>query len=152
MKAMGRKEYVFGGMFALANRLQTLGDKLDPNITTKQWFFIAIISKLEDNSPTISEVSALIGSTRQNVKKMAVILEKQGFVQLTKDAKDARVIRVTLTPKCRDYFQRRDASEGVFMEHLFDGFDEELLNGLYKGLVKLSDNIEKMEKQHEQEA
>ncbi|MNO44902.1 transcriptional repressor MprA [compost metagenome] len=150
MKHSGREEYIFGNMFVLANRLQVLGDKVDPNITIKQWLFIAIISKCEDRWPTISEISTMIGNSRQNVKKMAVILEKQGFVKLMKDCMDARIIRVSLTKKCRDYFEKREEIENLFMDKLFNGFDEELLKGLYNGLVKLSGNIVEMENQNEQ--
>ncbi|MNZ59451.1 transcriptional repressor MprA [compost metagenome] len=152
MKHSGREEYIFGNMFVLANRLQVLGDKVDPNITIKQWLFIAIISKCEDRLPTISEISTLIGNSRQNVKKMAVILEKQGFVELMNDSMDARIIRVSLTKKCRDYFEKREEIENLFIAKLFNGFDWELLKGLYNGLVKLSDNIVEMEKQNEQGA
>ncbi|MNN61126.1 Transcriptional repressor MprA [compost metagenome] len=151
MEELGLKEYIFGNMFVLANRMQVLGDKVDPNITIKQWLFIAIISKCEDRPPTLSEISTLIGNSRQNVKKMAVILEKQGFIQLMKDTNDARIIRVSLTKKCRDYFEKREGIENFFMDKLFSGFDEELLKGFYNGLVKLSDNIAEMEKSNEQE-
>ncbi|MBA9085791.1 transcriptional repressor MprA [compost metagenome] len=151
MKDIGQKEYIFGNMFTLANRMQVLGDKEDPNITIKQWLFIAIILKFGDRSLAISEISALIGNSRQNVKKMAVILEKQGFVQLIKDSKDARMIRVCLTKKCMDYFEKREEVERLFIDKLFNGFDEDLLRGFYNGLVKLSYNIAEMEKQNEKE-
>ncbi|MNU02705.1 hypothetical protein D3C72_2464940 [compost metagenome] len=63
---------------------------------------------------------------------------------------DARIIRVSLTKKCRDYFEKREEIENLFMDKLFNGFDEELLKGLYNGLVKLSGNIVEMENQNEQ--
>lgn len=91
----------------------------------------------------------MIGNSRQNVKKMALILEKQGFVSLTKDVHDARVVRIHLTPKCTTYFQERGDKEEQFMDALFDAFDEEVTNGLYKGLIQLADNIAKMEEGHD---
>lgn len=145
MNELDKQAYIFGGIFTLANRLQILGDKLDENITTKQWLLIAIISKSENPSPTLSEVAEIIGSSRQNVKKMATILQKRGFVSLTKDPHDARMVRISLTPECITYFQNRDEKELQFMKKLFAGFDESLTDGLYEGFIKLAENIVEME-------
>ena len=152
MNQMDKQAYIFGGVLALANRLQALGDKLDEHITLKQWLFIAVIFKSEHASPTISEVAELIGYSRQNVKKMAVALEKRGFVSLMKDEYDARIFRIHLTPKCAVYFQTRAEKEGQFMKHLFEGFSEERTDALYKGIMQLAENITLMEsRQHETE-
>jgi DNA-binding MarR family transcriptional regulator len=132
-----------------ANRIQILGDKLDKSISTKQWLLIAVISKCEHPSPTLSEVANIIGSSRQNVKKMAVILQERGFLSLTKDVDDARVIRITLTSKCFTYFQNRNDKELQFMSRLFDKFDEALTDDLYQGFVKLVENIAEMENNDE---
>ncbi|MNJ27860.1 transcriptional repressor MprA [compost metagenome] len=142
---MEKQAYIFGGILTLANRLQALGDKLDENMTLKQWLFIAVISKLEQPAPTISEVAKVTGHSRQNVKKMAALLEKQGFVALTKDERDARIVRIHLTPKCIAYFQNRSGKEERFMSSLFNAFDHKLTDGLYEGMMKLADNVNRME-------
>ncbi|MNC38886.1 hypothetical protein D3C75_875170 [compost metagenome] len=87
----------------------------------------------------------MIGSSRQNVKKMALLLEKQGFVALTKDEKDARILRVRLTEKCMVYFSGRNREEEQFMDDLFKDFNAELTSGLFTGLTRLTDNITRME-------
>jgi len=141
---MEKQAYIFGGILTLANRLQVLGDKLDDNITLKQWLFIAVISKLEQ-PPTISEVAQVTGNSRQNVKKMAALLVKQGFVSLTKDEQDARIVRIHLNPKCIAYFQNRSDKENEFMTSLFNAFDDQLTDGLYEGMMKLAENVNRME-------
>lgn len=151
MSEIEKKGFIFGTILTLANRLQILGDKLDENITMKQWLLIAIILKSEQPSPTLGEVAEMIGNSRQNVKKMALILEKQGFVLLTKDVNDARVLRIQLTPKCMAYFQDRSEMELAFMEKLFDSFDEDLTNGLHRGITQLVENVIRMEHDHEAE-
>lgn len=142
---MEKQAYIFGGILTLANRLQVLGDKLDDHITLKQWLFIAVISKLEQPAPTISEVAKVTGNSRQNVKKMAVLLERQGFVSLMQDEQDARIIRIHLTPRCTTYFRDRSDKENEFMASLFDSFDERLTDGLYQGVMRLADNVSRME-------
>ena len=143
------KAYIFGGIFALSNKLQLLGDKFDSNISTKQWFLIAIISSFQDKAPTISMTSERVGNSRQNVKKMAEILEKKGFLAIVKDQEDGRIQRLKLTKHCQDYFKQRNQGEDQFMESLFENFDETLLIGLLKGMEKLESNVLNMEKKHE---
>ncbi|RCX18662.1 DNA-binding MarR family transcriptional regulator [Fontibacillus phaseoli] len=149
---MQRKQaYIFGGILTLANRMQLLGDKLDEKMTMKQWLLIAVIMKCENPSPTISEVAEMTGNSRQNVKKMALILEKQGFLELAKDPRDARIVRLRLTPKCLSYFENRKDQEERFMASLFEAFDEEVTNGIYHGLNRLVENIARMENDHGEE-
>lgn len=149
MDNMDKQGFIFGALFALANRLQILGDKFDSNITIKQWLFIAVISKMGHLTPTISEVAAVAGYSRQNVKRVASALEKQGLIQLIRDESDARVLRVSLTEQCKAYFKQREADEELFLNQLFAGFDEKMLNGLYDGLVQLSNNMVTMEHSNE---
>lgn len=134
---LSEKAYVFGSIFTLANKLQSIGDKFDSNLTVKQWLLLAGIVKSGSDSPTISEVAGLIENSRQNVKKMIVILEKEGFVTIKKDSKDARALRISLTKKCRDYLQQREPKEVEFLLRLFDGFDSAGMEALVKGLSKL---------------
>ncbi|WP_054941188.1 MarR family transcriptional regulator [Paenibacillus ihuae] len=140
-----QQAYILGAFLMLANRLQVLGDKLDEKITMKQWLLIAVILKSGSPAPALSALAAMIGSSRQNVKKMALLLEKQGFVALSKDEKDARILRVRLTEECRVYFAGRHREEEQFMEDLFQDFNAELTTGLFTGLTKLTDNIARME-------
>lgn len=141
--------YIYGGIFALSNKLQLLGDKFDSNISTKQWFLIAVIASFKDEAPTISMTAERVGSSRQNVKKMAVILEKKSFLTIIRDKEDSRIQRLELTKYCIDYFKNRYEREERYMESLFTNFDEALLSGLYRGMKKLEENIIIMESQNE---
>jgi len=149
MKEMSQQQYVLGGMFALANRLQALGDKMDSHITVKQWLLMAVVEK-SVQPPSLGDISDMIGTSRQSVKKMAKLLEKQGFISLEKDADDKRFLRVHLTEKCSVYFNQRRQIESLFMQELFLDFSNERLSGLFEGLKKLAENIEKMEKSYEE--
>ncbi|MDF2567766.1 MAG: MarR family transcriptional regulator [Oscillospiraceae bacterium] len=148
MNNLGEKAYIFGSIFTLSNKLQSLGDKLDNNLTVKQWLLLAGIFKCENDAPTITEVSSLIGNSRQNIKKMVLILEKEGFVTLQKDLNDARILRIGLTEKCLHYLKRREKKELQFLEQLFEGFDPNSVRSLSDGISKLDQNIIEMEKQY----
>lgn len=140
-----QKAYLYGGIFSLANRLQLLGDKFDKNISVKQWFLIAVISKFE-KAPTLTQIAGIIGTSRQNVKKMAVILEKQGFLTIEKDKNNATTLRVCITLKCIEYFKEREEREGEYIDTLFKGFDETLTLGFFSGMCQLEKNIIEMER------
>lgn len=138
------KTYIYGGMFAIANRLQVLGDKFDENISTKQWFLIAIIESFREEKPTISMTAERMGTSRQNVKKMAQILANKGFLDIVKDENDARIQRLISTKYCREYFAARANREEQYIEDLFKNFDVEMLSTMCKCLSQFEKNIEGM--------
>ena len=150
MNELGQKAYIFGTIFTLSNRLQVLGDEFDKNITTKQWLFILGVSRFKE-PPTISEVANFIGYSRQNAKRIAAALHKSGYVIISKDKNDARALRIKLTSKCIEYFEKRDKKEIEFLEKIFSGFDAELTHSVYKGLIKLEENIQAMNLQQKKE-
>lgn len=143
MNELEQKAYIFGTIFTLSNRLQVLGDEFDENITTKQWLFILGVSRFEE-PPTISEVANFIGYSRQNAKRIAAALQKNGYVEIAKDKNDARALRIRLTSKCINYFENRDKREIEFLEKIFTGFDAELTHSVYKGFIRLEKNIKMM--------
>jgi DNA-binding MarR family transcriptional regulator len=145
------KAYIFGMIFALSNKLQLVGDRMDEKLTVKQWLFLAGVVNCGQAAPTLSDIAACIGSSRQNVKKMALILEKQGFVSLQKDARDARALRVSLTDACWEHLKWREAMEVRFIEELFHNFDGQELTALGGALKKLEQNAKDMGKHEEEE-
>ncbi len=141
METLKKKAYIFASIFALSNKLQVIGDKFDKELTVKQWLLLAGIFNSGKGAPTLTEVASLIGSSRQNVKKMAVALERAGFVNLEKDGSDARILRINPTDKCREHIEKRGKREIEFLERLFIGFDILAIDGFSNGISKLEKNI-----------
>lgn len=135
-------KYVFGSVFSIANRLQAIGDSFLGDITTKQWFLLAIIGQFfKDIPPAISEIAEIMGTSRQNVKQIALKLEKKGFLSISKDEKDSRILRVKITEKCMNYFEQRYEKDERFLETIFQGFKPEELFQLANSLDKFYKNI-----------
>lgn len=149
MDLVDEKAYIFGAVFVLANRIQILGDRVDPDLSIKQWLFIAVVSKFADSVPTLTEISMAMGSSHQNVRKMAAILESRGFVKLCRDERDARAIKVMRTDKCEKHFKALEQKELEFIEDLFTGFSENQIHELFTGLQRMSDNVIEMENHNE---
>ncbi len=136
---------IFGTLFLLSNKLQTIGDSLFQEITTKQWFITMVLNILSDKEPTLNELSEAAGTSRQNVKQIILKLEKKGFVTLKKDELDSRKFRIKLTPACYEFYQSTSEKSSNFMEKLFDGLDPQTLKTTSEALLKLVSNLEEME-------
>ena len=143
MNELEQKAYIFATIFTFSNRLQALGDEFDKKFTTKQWLFILAVSRFKE-PPTITEVANFIGYSRQNAKRIAADLQKAGYIRLQKDENDARALRIIIKSECIEHFKKRGKREIKFLEQIFLGFDAELTGSVYKGFVKMEQNIRAM--------
>jgi DNA-binding MarR family transcriptional regulator len=139
---------IFGLLFLLSNKLQTIGDALFKEITTKQWFITLVLSILEGKEPTLNELSEAAGTSRQNVKQLILKLEKKGFVDLRRDEQDSRKFRIKLTPACYQFFESTSDKSREFMARLFGSLDPDELKTTAATLIKLASNLEEMEKDY----
>jgi DNA-binding MarR family transcriptional regulator len=128
---------VFGTVFFLAQYMARAVDAaLEPlGLTTKQWLLLVILlKKVADDEPTLSEAARVYGSSRQNVKQIAMQLEKRGYLHIDKDPKDARVLRLRLLPKVAVFDTAPErARQSALMDEVFswaDTEDVEQLRGL----------------------
>jgi len=140
-----KQAFIYAAIHLLANSLQTVGDKLDPTISSKQWFLLVTISKfteLREAPPNIGDIATGLGTSRQNIKKMANILEQREFLKLEKDKNDLRSIRLFLTDQCKDYFQSREQRDNEYLERIFRGIEEDTLATLCSGMGKLIENLD----------
>lgn len=148
MDVIDKKKFIFGTIFLIANRMQVLGDHYlgKDDITTKQWFLNVMISQFGDNPPTLSEVAELMGSSRQNVKQLALKLEEKGFLTIRKDELDARALRLKLTEKSKEFWEKRAKQDNEYIEDLFGDFTSEEIEVMNKCFRKLIDKISEKEK------
>jgi len=152
--ALTDQAFIIGAIFSLANRLQTIGDRIDPAVTTKQWFMLAVVARffehtLKPTPPSISEIARLIGTSHQNIKKMAVILEHKGYIEMRKDTDDLRSTLLFLTEKCYDYFKTREQQEEEYLRELFDGINNQATHALREGLHNLINSTDKVLDDHQ---
>jgi DNA-binding MarR family transcriptional regulator len=95
---------LFGSVFVL---VQHLGRRMDQalapfGVTTRQWLLLAVLQQAFPGlQPTLSEAAARYGSSRQNVKQIALALRDAGFLELVPDPADARVTRLRVTDRVR---------------------------------------------------
>lgn len=137
--------YLFANIFLLSNKLQILGDNYLEEITVKQWLLLMMIKVNQLERPSIKEVADLIGSTRQNTKKMLESLQKKGYVALQQNLTDKRSLSVILTDKTHLFFNQFEHKGTIFVEQLFAGTKQEQLESMRETVNILFKNIDKME-------
>lgn len=143
-----QQHIIFGLLFLLSNKLQTIGDAIFKEITTKQWFVMLVLNILPNREPTLNELSEAAGTSRQNVKQIILKLEKKGFVDLKKDEHDARKFRITLTPRCEEFFQSVTETNQRFLKQLFQQLEPEEIGTTLNTLIKLMENLEEIENEY----
>lgn len=147
MKIPKNKQHImFGGVFVLANKLQLAADKRVHGLSTKQWFLLRNLSDLSaDPPPTITMLARETDTSRQNVSKMLEVLQRRGYVELRDSTEDHRSQSVVLTMQGRQII-RLTAQESVpFFTELFSGISDEECGAAAGVIVKLIDNLNKMQ-------
>ena len=108
----------FASVFVLTQHLSRRADRelADLGLTTRQWLLLAVLTKgFPDHAPSLSEAAERYGSSRQNVKQVALGLEARGFVRLVPDPTDARATRIEVTGRVREFDEPAMAARTVAM-------------------------------------
>ena len=134
--------FLIGLLSAFENRFQAVADSFFEEITWKQFFAIICINLCRE-SPTINELSEVMGSSHQNVKQILLKLEKKGFVEMIADEKDRRKQRIVTTKKCEDFCQRNDHGSKIQMNKIFEGISQEQLITTIQTISQMERNLKK---------
>ncbi|HBG0518118.1 TPA: MarR family transcriptional regulator [Clostridioides difficile] len=136
-----RKQAIFASIFVMQNKLQTTCDKLDLELTMKQWLLLAIADSV-DETLTLTKLGELMGCSRQNVKKLAIALEKKGFIEIEQNEKDSRAICLVTKDRVEEYSKKVRGMQEKVLQLLFEDFTEKEAEQLFFGIMKLSIGIE----------
>lgn len=79
-------------------------------ITSQQGAMLQLI-EAQAGPPTISFVAQALGMTHQNVKQIALALERKGFLAIATDSADRRVRRLCLTEHHHRFWQQRNPAD-----------------------------------------
>ena len=143
---MPPQAFLLGLLSAFDNRYQAAADKYFKEITWKQFFAIICINLCKE-SPTLNDLSEVMGSSHQNVKQILLKLESKGFVSMMADEKDKRKQRFFVTDKCRSFLEENDnqsRNSAQIIEEIFEGVDEKSLTVTIETIMKMERNLEKI--------
>lgn len=131
---------LYGMLFSLSNRIQTIGDRESKDITLKQKFLLISLGMFEQ-PPSLREMSELIGCSYQNVKRMASDLEKSGYLHIMQDKTDKRIMRLVLKEKTEKATKTSEETDRLFIERLYQGISCEDMETTLKTLMTMDKNI-----------
>ena len=140
---MPPQAFMLGLLSAFDNRFQACADKFFKEITWKQFFAIICINICKE-SPTINELSEVMGSSHQNVKQILLKLENKGLVSMITDEKDKRKQRIVLTKKCMEFCDKNDAQSKEIIGKIFEGIPEEQLVIAIQTIMQMERNISEL--------
>jgi len=115
------KKEIFGMIFLLGQRWQTLGDLelASIGVTTKQWLLLITLYVFFKDPPTLNQLTEAMGSSRQNVKQLASNLQRSGFLEIFQDTVDKRILRFRLTQKNAEIWEARAQRDQEYVSSLF---------------------------------
>jgi DNA-binding MarR family transcriptional regulator len=76
-------------------------------------------------SPSLGEIARALGTSHQNVKQIALALERKGFVRWADDRNDARVKRLVTTPKHARHWAKRNPRDHAQILAFLSDLDED---------------------------
>ncbi|MCF6336089.1 MAG: MarR family transcriptional regulator [Spirochaetales bacterium] len=134
-----QEKFIFASLFDITNRLQVLGDRKlkGTGITTRQWFLTLVIQQKQPKAPSIGECAAMMGTSHQNIRQLIKRLEKRGFLVVKQDLHDLRTQRLYLTQLCREFWDTRSSEDLVFINEIFNEFEEKEIANFFGYIGKL---------------
>ncbi|PIE65752.1 MAG: hypothetical protein CSA24_02045 [Deltaproteobacteria bacterium] len=127
---------IVGAVFLL-QRLWTysLDGFLEPfGLTTRQWMLLAAVDQLFEEPPPLQVVADRLNTSHQNVKAMALQLQRRGLVEIVGDKADKRVKRLQTTESNRELWAAMAGQTEAFIAGLFDDLEDAELSEL-RGLM-----------------
>lgn len=145
-----RRKAIFSTLFIAGNRLQTIFDRRIPQVSLKQFMLLSIVRQSEEQL-TFTQLGDLLGCSRQNIKKLAEVLRKKGFITIQRSPDDPRAMCICPTEKVADFFQNEFRQYEGELKHLFEVYTDREIETLFLLLSKLYAGIENLEKKQEGE-
>ena len=140
---MDKRLIIYANIFLLANRLQTVMDGELEEVTSKQWLAIIMLGAFEE-PPTLSQMAQMCSTSHQNMKQIILKLYQKGYVELSKDEKDGRAIRIIPLPKIQELNARYDDKSNEFIQEMFRDLTEEEIAMMWKAQFKIYDRLEQI--------
>ena len=140
-----QKKAIFSTLFIAGNRLQTLFDNHIPDISLKQFMLLSIVRQ-SDEPLSFTKLGDMLGCSRQNIRKLADVLAKKGFIDIKQNAIDVRAMSICPTEKLDDFFQNSFLQYQKELQYLFEVYSDKEIKMLFHLLTKLYAGIENLEK------
>ena len=141
-----QRKAIFSTLFIAGNKLQTLFDNHIPKVSLKQFMLLSIVRQSKEQL-TFTQLGNILGCSRQNIKKLADVLMKKGFVTIQQSPHDIRAMCICPTEKVNDFYTNDFSEYQEELKYLFEVYTDKEIETLFILLSKLYAGIENLEKQ-----
>ncbi len=146
-----QRKAIFSTLFIAGNKLQTIFDDRIPQLSLKQFMLLTIVRQAKEEM-TFTGLGRILGCSRQNIKKLAAILEKKGFITIQQSHNDSRAMCIWPTEKVEEYFQNDFSEYQEELKYLFEVYTNEEIETLFLLLTRLYNGIENLDKKGKRKA
>jgi DNA-binding MarR family transcriptional regulator len=105
---------------------------------------IIILANAFQKPPSMQEVADAMSTTHQNVKQLATRLESRGFLNIERDKKNKRILRLKITEKCTDYWDKRSPEDMKSINSFFQVLEDLEVKELFRIMSKIEKMSEKL--------
>lgn len=140
-----QRKAIFSTLFIAGNKLQTLFDNHIPKVSLKQFMLLSIVKQSKEQL-TFTQLGDLLGCSRQNIKKLADVLMKKGFITVQQSPHDTRAMCICPTEKVDDFYANDFAGYQEDLKYLFEVYTDKEIETLFTLLSRLYAGIENLEK------
>lgn len=139
-----KKKLLLSGVFVQENRLHAILDRYLQDMTAKQWL-VLVVADAYDVPPDLSTLGKMLGCSRQNIKQLALSLEKAGFAALVPSKSDGRSLCVISTEKGKQVIANSKNVEEQVHQALFRDFTEEDIGEYFRLSAKMMKGLQYLE-------
>ena len=145
MKMKERASSIYEELRLIAKWIE-LGERVELSdfSSLKQVQLVETIANAPERTMTLTPLSAQMGTTRQNIRKMADSLAKKGYLTLARDETDGRSLRLRLTADGYAALKRVQRAAQIDLEPLLEDFDEKTLKTVTKSLGKIRKRLQRL--------
>lgn len=142
-KRLQYEQSIFSSMMLLSTQMETSLDRAlaSSGLTATQWFMSILLETAFNQPPTLKEAASRLGTSYQNIKQIALNLQKRGLVEVRKDPNDARITRLHLIPGQDNFWHEADEKGSAYLTALFNGISENDLMFTVKILQQIQKNM-----------
>ncbi len=146
LEKMDKRQLIFGNIFLLANRLQTVMDQHVIELTAKQWF-VMIMLGMFDEPPTLKQLSSICDSSHQNTKQIVLKLEKKGFLRIEQVPSDRRAMRIIVTAKWDQWNEENNEFASRFLNRMFRDLTTQEIAVMSSAQLSIYDTLGQMKEE-----
>ena len=140
-----QRKAIFSTLFIAGNKLQTLFDNHIPKVSLKQFMLLSIVRQSKEQL-TFTQLGNILGCSRQNIKKLADVLMKKGFITIQQSPHDIRAMCICPTEKVNGFYTNEFSEYQEELKYLFEVYTDKEVETLFILLSKLYAGIENLEK------